>query len=188
MNDATSILRKEHDAILKMLEAAEEVARQLRGGQKVAPHVLDGLLEFLQLFADRCHHGKEEDLLFPTLESKGMPRMGGPIGVMLHEHDLGRSLIRQMTEASKAYAGGATDAGPQWAGAAVEYSRLLQEHIYKENNILFVMAEQMLSDEEQRQLAAQFEKVELERMGAGTHDRLHKLMDTLTAEIFQHQK
>ena len=90
MATATEILRKEHDAILRMLEVTEQVAEQLDRGEKVAPQTLDGLLEFFRLFADQCHHGKEEELLFPALERKGMPRQTGPIEVMLIEHDHGR--------------------------------------------------------------------------------------------------
>jgi hemerythrin-like domain-containing protein len=136
------------------------------------------------LFADRCHHGKEEDLLFPMLEKKGLPRQGGPIAVMLMEHDQGRALIRKMAEAAEAFAAGDAIAAKRWAAPAQGYTQLLRSHIDKENNILFVMAEQLLSDAEQSELSVAFEKVELEKMGAGTHERLHKLMDSLCSRIF----
>jgi hemerythrin-like domain-containing protein len=187
MQTATEVLRQEHEAILKMLDAAEELARQLVAGRRVEPRVLDGLHEFLRLFADQCHHGKEEDLLFPKLEQKGMPRQAGPIGVMLLEHDQGRAWIRQMMQASAAYAQGRPEAPASWANAARGYTALLRDHIAKENQILFVMAERMLSPEEQSELSAQFEKVETEKMGAGTHERLHALMDELLAEIWKEQ-
>lgn len=183
MSTATSILRQEHDAILRMLDAAEEAARLLDLGQRVAPETLAGLLEFFRLFADRCHHGKEEDLLFPLLEKKGLPRDGGPIGVMLAEHDQGRALIRQMAEAADAYGSSATPAGRSWAAAARSYAALLREHINKENNVLFVMAENLLSATEQSELARAFEKAEEEKMGAGTHERLHALMEKLAADL-----
>jgi hemerythrin-like domain-containing protein len=183
MTTATTVLRTEHDAILRMLDAAEEVARQLDRGQRVAPETLTGLLEFFRLFADRCHHGKEEDLLFPLLEKKGLPRAGGPIGVMLHEHDQGRALVKQMADAAEAYGGGSTGAGGRWAEAARGYAFLLRQHIDKENNVLFVMAENLLTSTEQTELATAFEKVEEEKMGPGTHERLHALMDKLTAQI-----
>ncbi len=179
MNLATQTLRNEHDAILRVLHVAEESARRLDAGESVPADVLQGLLEFLKLFADRCHHGKEEDLLFPLLEKKGMPRQAGPIGVMLHEHDLGRKLIAQMTEAAGAYAQGDRSAGLCWAQPALQYTALLREHIYKENNILFVMAERMLTDAEQADLAREFDRVEVEKMGPGTHERLHALLDQL---------
>jgi len=180
---ATAVLRKEHEAILKMLEATEQVAGQLQRSARVSPDTLKGLLEFFQLFADRCHHGKEEDLLFPLLEEKGLPRDGGPIGVMLHEHTVGRSLIRDMAEATNAYAQGEEGAGLRWAEAALGYASLLRSHIHKENNILFVMAERFLSDAEQAELAEGFEKIEIEKMGAGTHERLHAQMAKIIGEV-----
>ncbi len=183
MATATQILRHEHEAILKMLGAGEEVARRLEQGEQVEQETLDGLLEFFQLFADRCHHGKEEDLLFPLLEKKGFRREGGPVGVMLSEHERGRSLIRQMSEAAKAYKAGERSAGKQWAAAAAGYAVLLRAHIDKENNVLFVMAERALTSAEQTDLAEKFEKLEIEKMGAGTHERLHAMMDALLARL-----
>jgi len=181
---ATDTLRKEHDAILKMLDAAEEFATRLERRQPVAPQQLTDLLEFFRLFADQCHHGKEETLLFPLLEKKGMPRQGGPIGVMLQEHDHGRALIAEMGEAAQALAAGNVEAGARWAHAARRYVALLREHIHKENEILFRMAEQMLSEAEQEELAGAFDRLEAETMGPGTHERLHRLMDNLTAQLF----
>ncbi len=183
MPTATEILRNEHDAILKMISATEEVTRRLDRGEPVRSEILGNLLEFFRLFADRCHHGKEEALLFPLLESKGLPRQGGPIGVMLHEHDEGRGFIKQMAEAVEAYKTAPENAGPRWAEPARNYSALLRAHIDKENNILFRIAEQTLSGDEQAKLAEDFEKVETEKMGAGTHDRLHAMMDQLLAEV-----
>jgi len=170
MDTATAVLRKEHEAIVKMLEVTEEVARRLDAGEYVAAETLADLLEFFRLFADKCHHGKEEDLLFPQLEKKGMPRAGGPLAVMLAEHEQGRALIRQM-------------AGPAWAEAARAYASLLRAHIEKENHVLFVMAERMLTASEQAELAEGFEKSEVEKMGAGTHERLHAMMADLIKEI-----
>jgi len=170
METATAVLRKEHEAIVKMLEVTEEVARRLEAGEHVAAETLAGLLEFFRLFADKCHHGKEEDLLFPQLEKKGMPRAGGPLAVMLAEHEQGRALIRQM-------------AGPAWAAAARAYASLLRAHIEKENHVLFVMAERMLTPSEQAELAEGFEKSEVEKMGAGTHERLHAMMAKLIKDI-----
>lgn len=183
MKTATEILRDEHDAILRMLDATEEVIQRLGRREQVEPQILSQLLEFFRLFADRCHHGKEEDLLFPLLEKKGMPRGGGPIGVMLAEHDMGRGLVRQMAETSAAYAAGDLDAAAKWATAAVQYAELLREHIAKENEVLFVMAERILSHAEQMELAKAFEEAEVEKMGAGTHERLHAMMDKLLAEL-----
>ena len=184
MKTATSTLRSEHEAILKMLDAMEETALRAEAGQSVSPATLAGLLEFFKVFADQCHHGKEEQLLFPLLERKGLPRQGGPLGVMLHEHDQGRELIREMSVATASHATGDPAAASRWAAAARAYSYLLRSHIAKENDVLFVMAERLLSDNEQAGLANDFERLEVERMGAGTHERLHASMKVLLDEIF----
>lgn len=183
MKQATQILRQEHDAILKMLDVADRVAERLDNGATIDPRTLNGLLEFFALFADKCHHGKEEELLFPLMEEKGVPREGGPIGVMLHEHDLGRAFVRQMRDHAHTFAGGTVEAGPKWAEAARGYTALLRQHIQKENDILFVMAENALSAEEQDRLADEFDRVETEKMGEGTHERLHALMDRLVEDM-----
>jgi len=183
MKGATEILRTEHEAILKMLDAAIRLSDQIERRQPVKTELLHKVIEFFQVFADKCHHGKEEDLLFPFLEKKGMPREGGPIGVMLHEHTLGRKLIAEMRASADASAAGDSAAGMRWARAARQYADLLNKHISKENDILFVMAERILTDGEQQEMAAAFDKMETEKMGAGTHERLHASMDELLAAL-----
>lgn len=180
---ATDILRKEHDVILKMLDATDEVGRRIIRGEKVSPDTLNGLLEFSRLFADRCHHGKEEEFLFPLLEKKGIPRSGGPIGIMLSEHGRGRELIHEMELASSQFQDSSGLSGRRWAQSAVEYSDLLREHIAKENDILFEMADSLLTNEEQERLAQEFERFEVRSMGVGSHERLHSLMNQLLREI-----
>jgi hemerythrin-like domain-containing protein len=159
------------------------VNRRIVEGAPVRAEVFADLVEFFRLFADKCHHGKEEDLLFPLMESKGFPRQGGPIGVMLIEHDQGRAHVREMAAAAEAIASGTAGASGRWASAAASFSSLLRAHIQKENQVLFVMAERVLSDAVQTRLAADFERVEIEKMGAGTHQRLHSVMDSLVSEI-----
>jgi hemerythrin-like domain-containing protein len=180
---ATDILRKEHDVIRKMLDATDAIGRRLSLGEKVSSDTLSGLLEFFRLFADRCHHGKEEDFLFPLLEKKGIPRDGGPIGVMLSEHVRGRELIHEMELASSQSQGSPGVSGRRWAQAAAEYTNLLREHITKENEVLFRMAESLLTNEEQERLAKEFERMEVQKMGVGTHERLHSRMNQLLREI-----
>lgn len=180
---ATEILRREHEAVLKMLDATEQVAEQIENGVKVRPEVFNDLLEFFQIFTDKCHHTKEEELLFPALLRKGIPSEGGPVSVMLHEHEEGRALIREMAESGRAYQSDAEGAGRRWTKAARAYAKLLREHISKENNVLFVLAERVLTQGELEQLAVSFEKVEIERLGVGTHERLHAKMNHLLAEL-----
>jgi hemerythrin-like domain-containing protein len=183
MAQPTAILRQEHEAVTRMLEAAEQAAGKLERKEAVRPDLLEGIGEFFELFVDKCHHGKEEELFFPALAKKGMSVEGGPIGVMLHEHEEGRELARRMRHAADAYAKGDVTAGAAWASPARGYARLLREHILKENNVLFPMAEGILSPTEEEELTAQFEQLEIEKMGRGTHERLHARMAEILKDV-----
>jgi hemerythrin-like domain-containing protein len=177
--NATEQLRAEHEGILTMLQVLERISKQMSSGKPANLGHLEQIVEFLQVFADKCHHGKEEDILFPALEKAGIPREGGPIGVMLSDHSRGRNYIRAMREALEELkkAEGGTD---EFVRAAGGYIELLRGHIEKENNVLFVMGERNLSKEEQTRLFDQFEKMEQEKIGAGKHEAFHKMMDELS--------
>jgi hemerythrin-like domain-containing protein len=186
MRLATDILRREHDDILRMLDASEELTRHLAGGEPVAADLLFELVEYFRVFADRCHDVKEEDLLFPFLELKGLKRGTGPLGVLLDEHEEGRGWLRRMRNAAEAYRLGQPEAGREWADAAGAYHRLLRQHIEKENSILLLLADRLLSDSEQTALGEAFLKLEEEKAGRGTHARLAALMERLTAQLLPH--
>ena len=181
MPTATEILRHEHDAVVKMLGFTHDLADRLDHGQRASPDVLDKVLEFFRVFVDQCHHSKEEDLLFPLIEAKGLPRAGGPLGVMLSEHEEGRKWIKEMTQAAEDYRLSVEGSGCRWASALRAYAHLLLAHLYKENNVLFVMADRMLTADEQAGLVKGFEKLEVEKIGVGRHEQIHGLMAELLA-------
>ncbi len=169
---ATAALVAEHEGILRMLAVLDRVSADLRRVAPVPQGDLESIVEFLQVFADACHHAKEEEVLFPALEAAGMSR-SGPIAVMLHEHELGRGHIRAMAQALQA--GTLKEA----CAPAEAYSALLRAHIAKENTVLFPMADRLLSAETQELLWERFERIEEERIGVGRHEAFHTLLDTL---------
>ena len=162
-----------------MLGILEGISARLESGAKVDPDHLEQILEFIRIFADKCHHGKEEDFLFPAMEKAGVPREGGPIGCMLSEHDMGRERVKRMTEAVTRYREGERSASSAIAENAKGYVGILRDHIHKENNVLFPMAEAHLNDREMEELQEAFEKVESERIGKGKHEEFHRLLSHL---------
>jgi hemerythrin-like domain-containing protein len=158
-------LMSEHRVIETVLDCLERMADRAERDGQLDRASADQALEFLRLFADRCHHGKEEDVLFARMVERGMPKDGGPIAVMLHEHGQGRALISAM--AAAAAAGGAA----AFVGPARDYAALLRAHIQKEDHILYPMAEQVLDDADQADLERRFDKVEA-TLPAGTHERM----------------
>src|SRR5208282_2312063 len=142
---ATEQLRHEHEAITVVLSILEKLCQRLANGEEVNPEHFGEVLEFIQVFADQCHHGKEEQFLFPALEAVGIPKAGGPIGVMLSEHEHGRAFIRQLAAAWQKHRSGELAAAAVVIASARDYSAFLKAHIFKENNVLFPMAEARLS-------------------------------------------
>lgn len=175
---ATQQLRDEHEGIKVVLTVLEQLAGELRQGHSVRTDDLAQIVDFLRNFADTCHHGKEEDMLFPALEAAGLPRNGGPIGVMLADHTEGRTHIRAMVEALKRLQND-EDAGTEFATHAQGYVDLLRAHIEKENQVLFVMAERMLPPDEHARLTTAFEEFEATHIGAGVHERYHEMIHIL---------
>jgi hemerythrin-like domain-containing protein len=108
------------------------------------------------------------------LESKGFPRDGGPTGVMLYEHDQGRAHVRGMDENAAAAAAGVPASLARFIEHAEGYVALLREHIYKEDHVLFPLADRTLSEDDQQRLLAAFGTVESEEMGVGTHEKFLK--------------
>ncbi len=178
----TDILTSEHRVIQQVLGCLEAIARQARSGGRLDRQSAAKAIDFLRGFADRCHHGKEETYLFPALEAKGFPRDGGPTGVMLHEHEQGRAHVRGMAESLEAAAAGDPAALRQFLADAEGYVALLREHIYKEDHILFQLADRTLTDEDQRTLLGAFQKVETQEMGAGTHEKYLQITQDLAKQ------
>ncbi|MBI3409011.1 MAG: hemerythrin domain-containing protein [Planctomycetes bacterium] len=179
----TEILMSEHRVIEQVLGCLEAMAEQAR-----EEGVLDGeaarqALDFFKTFADRCHHGKEEKFLFPMMETKGFPRDGGPTGVMLHEHAIGREQIAGMAAALDEAARGKREAVKRFAKYARGYVDLLRQHIFKEDHVLFVMADRALNVVDQQTLMDSFTSVEEEDIGLGTHERFLALADDLAARF-----
>lgn len=175
----TEVLVREHEAIKVMLSILGKIADRLEAGTAVEAEHLQKAVEFITGFADRCHHAKEEDLLFPALEKAGIPRQGGPVGVMLLEHEQGRAHVRAMKEAAARYAGGDKRAGHDYARHARAYAALLTDHIFKEDQILYAMAEARLTAEQKAELDEEFDRVENEIVGAGKHEYFEKIVAEL---------
>jgi hemerythrin-like domain-containing protein len=175
----TEQLKEEHQGITLMLKILERVCAKMETKGKVDSAHLERIVEFFKVFADKCHHGKEEDLLFPEMEKAGIPKEKGPIGVMLTEHTQGRAYVRAMGEAATRYKQGEPRGRTEFAENARNYITLLTQHIQKENNVLFPMGDRVLAKEKQEKLVEDFEDLERQRIGVGTHESFHELLHQL---------
>ena len=170
MGKAIQDLREEHDSILYVLQILEKMVASGSLDLDTKFRYYGEVVYFLKTFADKCHHGKEENILFDELVSKGIHNENGPIGVMLSEHVQGRQHVAQMNKAVE-------DRNvAQFDEAAIQYAILLRHHIDKENNALFVMADNVLSETEQDLMFEKFESREEDVIGHGVHEQLHAMI------------
>ena len=175
----TASLRRDHEVILRALERLEERVAEWKRTERVDPAVLRRFIEFARTFVDRCHHGKEERCLFPCLEQRGIPREGGPIGVMLYEHRLGRELVARLDEGLRALEGGREGAVGTILSTCDEYVQLLRNHIAKENGVLFPMGESVAEKEDVAEVGGCYERVEEVEVGREVHERLERSMEEI---------
>ena len=170
------VLQEEHEVILAVLGAMDRRAREIEEGQPVESRFWLRAAEFMENYGDRCHHAKEEDLLFPALLDCGMPDRGGPVGVMKHEHVEGRALEERLR------LGATNNEREELLRAAHGLSYLLHEHIHKENEVLFPMARRMLGADQVQDLLDGFSSLEERVMGDGSHGRYVEIARELCVE------
>lgn len=138
------------------------------------------VIEFLQIFGDKCHHHKEEKYLFPALAEAGIDPRESEVPVLELEHDKGRRLIRAM---ANVVSGASVE--ETFAKNARAYTRMLRQHIGKEDTQLFPLAEARLSPEVAERLAANFDRVEDEVIGQGRHEQFHETLTRLEAQYLR---
>lgn len=179
---ATESLRKDHDLIEKVVKAMEVTLQLLKSGKKIPESILMPTIDFTKNFTDVCHHGKEEESFFPALGQTGMPTNMGPIAVMLMEHEITRKIAIHMEESAKEYlASGHAEA---LISDISQYIEHMSQHLWKENNRLFMMAEMRLSgvsDKVNAELDT-VEKKKLDQLGKSRQD-YENLVQGIQSEI-----
>lgn len=168
--NASEILRSEHRVIERVLDVLQRIAERVELGNALDVDSAQQAIAFFRGFADRCHHAKEEEYFFPAVEAKGFPRHGGPTGVMLYEHEQGRKCIAGMDQALGGVAAGEAGAAERFVRHARDYIDLLRQHIMKEDSVLFAMADEAFTAEDQQRLLEGFAQAEAEKNEPGAHE------------------
>lgn len=154
------ILKHEHRIIERALRGLDGVCMRIESGIRIPAESLLEIVSFITTFADSYHHGKEEAILFPALDRRGITREGGPLGVLEYEHQIERELIGDLEQAIDLYKEADPEAAARFVDAARAYLRLLVGHIEKEDSILFRIGEEVLDDVEKAALAASFKQTD----------------------------
>jgi hemerythrin-like domain-containing protein len=180
---ATDVLVDEHRVIERVLSSLEAGVDRLESGQPVRPEFFLSATDFIRGFADGCHHQKEEGVLFTSMEEQGIPVQGCPLGVMLAEHELGRQYTTALRSAAQSMEAGDLDANRRAIRSSRSYIALLRQHIDKEDNILFPMAEEVIPVDQHASVWEKFEHVEHIETGEGVHEKYLALAEALEKEF-----
>jgi len=167
-DDPITILTEEHKVILKVVTACGAIREKLNTGRKADVQLLVKIVEFMQEFADKCHHTKEEDLLFPAFEKAGVPSTGCPLEALRAEHKNGRKLVMQLNDSANRYMESETGDATGITNALAGIGKLYPNHIWKEDAMVFPMVGRLFSPERRKQLLKAFEEVEA-KMGHDVH-------------------
>jgi hemerythrin-like domain-containing protein len=149
----TGKLMEEHRLIETVLDCLDAMADKAARERRLDEPAVRDAVDFFRNYADGCHHDKEEHQLFPLMEERGFSVHEGPTAVMRDEHVQGRELVKSLERALP-------DDVDAFVEAARAYSRLLRDHIVKEDRCLFPMAGQALSKDDREELGRRFEELE----------------------------
>lgn len=171
--ETTRILADEHRYILQVVGALKKETKALAEGKPLNAVFFTKAVDFIRNYADKFHHAKEEDILFVefcnNLEHAGC----NPVEQMLHEHETGRNYVRGLEDALR------RNSVPDVIENARGYASLLEEHIYKEDNILYPMADQIISAGMHEAMLAKFRRAEKIRFDRGVKEKYMALASEL---------
>ncbi len=171
------LLTEDHTTIEKVFAAVEQ---RLAAPEGPSPQFLGEAVKFLWNYVEGCHNKKEERHLFPLMEERGVPTQGGPLAVMLAEHERQGMLIATLKEHGESFAAGNADALAPFKTAFSEYAALCKEHYWKENDILYPMAISVMGPEDEQALLQGIEACEA-ALGEDTHERNYALAERLAS-------
>jgi len=162
----TASLKKDHEIIKLVLQAANTCIDLLKTGKEIPPAILLDTVDFITNFIDRCHHAKEEQGLFPALEATGMSRENSVIATMLKEHEEARKIAEQIKGAVESYLASKSE---QSMSTLIQYCQAyvnhISKHILKEDTRLFAIAERRLKGKESG-VKSIVDSIEIEKVGA----------------------
>lgn len=174
----TEVLKHEHQVILLVQGGISRLTERVLKVETASANDMEQFRKAVDVFENfvaRCHHTKEEKVLFPLLAERGIRVEDGPIGQLLAEHREGRERVARFAVSLGAAARGDRAAFERMLENVRAYVAMLGLHIGKEDEILFPMAEQVMSAEDVRCILRGFDKIESEEMGEGVHETYHEL-------------
>ncbi len=166
----------EHRLIEKMLNIANKELNLIKKSKKVNPIFIDTIIDFVRIYADRTHHGKEEDILFRKLEYKKLnDKDKKMMQDLVNEHINARRVVGELVEANQKYAGGESMAVVTIIEKLLFLITFYPEHIKKEDKEFFPNTERYFSNKELDEMLDEFWEFDRKMI----HEKYEKLYEFL---------
>jgi hemerythrin-like domain-containing protein len=147
----------EHRLIEQMLGVIQRKLKEVELSGGIDPYFVDTAVDFIRVYADRTHHGKEEDIMFKALEKKGITAQDLNImNELIAEHAFGRKTTGALVDANGRYRRGDASALTEIASALQTLVTFYPKHIEKEDKVFFPAARRYFSDEEDQAMLTDF--------------------------------
>jgi hemerythrin-like domain-containing protein len=154
---ARAPLMIEHRLIERMIGIIKRILSQIEREEKVDPVFVDTTVDFIRIYADRTHHGKEEDILFRELSKRDLSEEDQLLmNDLIEEHMLGRKTTQKLVEANNRYRNGDKSALAEIVSNLRLLADFYPKHIKKEDKVFFPSARSYFSDQEDQAILNEF--------------------------------
>ena len=174
-------MASEHRHIETVIKSLQDTDAALERGQRLNTGQLRNVVEFLRVYADQRHHQREEALFFPILVKRGVPQQGCPIGGLNNDHQKGRMLVTSFEEKIAFYEQQLPGSDQALRQTLEEIVKLYRHHLWMEDDMVFPMAEKLISEDDNRELIIKF--TDLDRtIGPEVIERLEQFAGSLSPQ------
>jgi hemerythrin-like domain-containing protein len=147
----------EHRLIERMLSVIKDALAEIESTHRVDPVFVDTAVDFIRIYADRTHHGKEENILFRELEKRPLsPEDRRVMDELIEEHVFGRQTTKALVDANRRYRNGDETALADIADKLKILVAFYPKHIEKEDRVFFPAARAYLTNPEDQAMLAEF--------------------------------
>jgi hemerythrin-like domain-containing protein len=154
---ARASLMIEHRLIERMIDRIKSALGQIESEMKVDPVFVDIAVDFIRTYADRTHHGKEEDILFRDLNKKDLSVEDRQVmNELIDEHVAGRKTTKALVDANARYRNGDASALADIAEQLKTLVEFYPKHIEKEDKVFFPASRAYFTDEEDQAMLSEF--------------------------------
>jgi hemerythrin-like domain-containing protein len=147
----------EHRLIERMISITKAALIQIESNQEVDPVFVDTAVDFVRTYADRTHHGKEEDILFRDLGKRDLSAEDQRVmQELMNEHIFGRQTTQALVEANTRYRNGDKTALTDITSKLRTITEFYPKHIEKEDKVFFPSCRAYFTDKEDQEMLAEF--------------------------------